>query len=333
MSASGAINFSFGDPEPVLHGRGLLDYLNCWQFSEWYEPPIDMTSLAQAFHAAVHHASAIHVKRNILLSTMRPSKLITRQAASRLFKESMALGNCYLEKVNSRSGKVLSYQPAVAKYVRRSVKDLTQYCQVTDFNKPHWFKPGSIWHWMEPDLQQEIYGIPEWLAALHSALLNEAATLFRRKYYANGSHAGYILYMNDPAQKQEDIDAIRKSLKDSKGPGNFRNLFVYSPNGSPDGIKVIPVSDAATKDEFLNIKNTTRDDQLAAHRVPWQIMGIPPTSGVNGGDPLQVAKVFARNEVKPLQDNFLAANEFFGDEIFQFDNYEIEETKDALLPR
>lgn len=46
---------------------------------------------------------------------------------------------------------------------------------------------------MELDLNQEIYGLPEYLSAIPSALLNEPATLFRRKYYMNGSHAGFIM--------------------------------------------------------------------------------------------------------------------------------------------
>lgn len=35
-----------------------------------------------------------------------------------------------------------------------------------------------------------------------------------------------------------------------------------------DGIKIIPLSEVPTKDEFLNIKNVSRDDIMAAHRVP-----------------------------------------------------------------
>jgi capsid portal protein len=36
------------------------------------------------------------------------------------------------------------------------------------------------------------YGLPEWVNALQSTLLNESATLFGRKYYDNGNHAGFI---------------------------------------------------------------------------------------------------------------------------------------------
>ena len=90
----------------------------------------------------------------------------------------------------------------------------------------------------------------------------------------------------DPAQQQQDVDSIRDALKNSKGPGNFRNLFVYSPQGKKDGIQLIPVSEVAAKDEFFNIKNVTRDDLLAAYRVPPQLLGIVPsnTGGFGAAD-------------------------------------------------
>lgn len=40
---------------------------------------------------------------------------------------------------------------------------------------------------------------------------------FRRKYYNNGSHAGFILYVNDPASDPNDITALRTALKAVKG--------------------------------------------------------------------------------------------------------------------
>ena len=143
---------------------------------------------------------------------------------------------------------------------------------------------GRVGHVMEADINQEIYGLPGYLSAIPSALLNESATLFRRKYYINGSHAGFIMYMTDAAQNQEDVNNLRNAMKSAKGPGNFRNLFMYSPNGKKDGIQIIPLSEVAAKDEFLNIKNVTRDDQLAMHRVSPQLMSIVPYSTGGFGD-------------------------------------------------
>ncbi len=126
---------------------------------------------------------------------------------------------------------------------------------------------------MEPDLNQEIYGLPGYLSVIPAALLNESATLFRCKYYINGSHAGFIMYMTDTLQNLGEVNNIRQAMKSAKGPGNFRYLFMYSPNGKKDGIQIIPLPEVAAKDEFLNIMNVSRDDMMATHRVPPQMMG------------------------------------------------------------
>lgn len=43
-------------------------------------------------------------------------------------------------------------------------------------------------------------------------------------------------------------------------------------------------SEVTSKDEFLNIKNVSRDDMLAAHRVLPQMMGIIPQNTGGFGD-------------------------------------------------
>ena len=131
------------------------------------------------------------------------------------------------------------------------------------------------------------------------------------------------MYISDAQQSQEDVDNIRKALRDAKGPGNFRNLFLYSPNGKKDGVQIIPVSEVAAKDEFLSIKEASRDDVLAAHRIPPQLMGLIPrnTGGFEGMTP--AAQVFARNELVPLQQRLATLNDWMGEEVVRFEPYAI----------
>ncbi|EDJ4549382.1 capsid portal protein [Salmonella enterica] len=204
-----------------------------------------------------------------------------------------------------------------------SQQAFSRFVQYGLTTQPYEFTKGSIFHLMEPDLNQEIYGLPEYLSAIPSALLNESATLFRRKYYINGSHAGFIMYMTDAAQNQEDVNNIRQAMKSAKGPGNFRNLFMYSPNGKKDGIQIIPLSEVAAKDEFLNIKNVSRDDMMAAHRVPPQMMGIMPNNVGGFGDVEKASRVFVRNELIPLQKRLEELNEWLGEPIISFDPYQL----------
>ena len=73
------------------------------------------------------------------------------------------------------------------------------------------------------------------------------------------------------------------------------------------GVQVIPVSEVAAKDDFLSIKNVSRDDLLAAHRVPPQLMGIIPNNTGGFGDVEKAAKVFTRNELEPLMNRYRAS--------------------------
>ena len=105
--------------------------------------------------------------------------------------------------------------------------------------RPLQFDKGHVFHLMEPDVNQELYGVPQYLSALQSAWLNEAATLFRRKYYKNGSHAGFVFYMMDAAANTQDVDNLRQAMRDSKGPGNYlgsvQKAVSLFPGGSEQG--------------------------------------------------------------------------------------------------
>lgn len=197
------------------------------------------------------------------------------------------------------------------------------YFQVTGWKAEYEFAKGSIFHLMEPDVHQEVYGVPEYLPALSSAWLNEAGTLFRRKYYLNGSHASYILYITDALADEEQVNGIRDALKNSKGPGNFRNLFIYAPSGKKDGLQLMPISEVAAKDEFFSIKNVTRDDVPAAHRMPPQLLGLVPTGTTGFGSVVPAAQVFAINELLPLMARFYQINDWLGEEVVSFGDYAV----------
>ncbi|RTF38324.1 phage portal protein, partial [Serratia marcescens] len=269
-----------------------------------------------------HHSSPMYVKRNILASTFIPHRLLSQQEFSRYVLDYLVFGNAYLEERQNRLGAPLQLKSSPAKYTRRGV-ERGAYWFVQDWKEAHRFKTGSVFHLIEPDINQELYGLPEYLSALNSAWLNEAATLFRRKYYQNGAHAGYILYVTDASQSTSDVDRMRKAMADTKGLGNFRNLFMYAPNGKPDGIKILPLSEVATKDDFFNIKNASRDDLLSAHRVPPQMMGIIPNNTGGFGDVKKAAQVFVRNELTPLQERMKEVNDWIGEEVIRFAPYEL----------
>lgn len=316
-SAAQAVDvFTFGEPEAMSRVR-LLDYVESMFNGRWYEPPYPLEALAGAFRASPHHGSAIFLKRNLLTARFVPHPKLSRETFKSLALDFLVFGNGYLEMRRALTGRALRFEHALARYVRRG-KDAQKYFYVPNWSEEHTFAPGAVFHLREPDINQELYGLPEYLSALQSALLNESATVFRRRYYDNGSHAGFIMYMTDSAVSNDDIDKLREQLRKSKGPGNFRNLFVHAPNGKPDGLKLIPISEIAAKDDFSAIKNASKDDVLAAHRVPPGLLGIIPNNTGGFGNAQQALDVFVQNEIEPLQGLFESVNEWAGEEIVRF---------------
>lgn len=306
--------FTFGDPESVIDRREIFDMFEVVHNNRWYEPPISLIGLGRAYRMAPHHQSAILLKRNLLTASFVPSRWLSMAEFEKWALDFLVMGNGYAERVDNLAGRPLALRCSPAAWTRVGLQpDQFFWAPRTGWiSDAIEYRSGSIFHMMEPDPMQEIYGMPEYLSALQSGLLNEAATIFRRRYYLNGSHAGFILYLADEGITNESADAIRKALRGAKGMGNFRNLFIHSAKGKPDGIKLLPIAEVGSKDEFLNIKNVTAEDLLAAHRTPPQLLGIVPKNTGGFGNVNDAAAVFYEMEIMPIQRRMLAMNDWLG---------------------
>lgn len=182
---------------------------------------------------------------------------LSQQDFSRFVLDFLVFGNAFLEKRRSATGRVMKLETSPAKYTRRGVVE-RDYWWVPSFVQPHPFENGSVFHLMEPDINQEIYGMPEYLSAHNSAWLNESATLYRRKYYQNGAHAGYIMYVTDAAQSSTHVEAMRDAMRNSKGFGNFKNLFSTHPAENRTGLRLSRSARWQPKTTFLISKRSAK---------------------------------------------------------------------------
>ncbi|TXQ80638.1 phage portal protein, partial [Escherichia coli] len=78
------------------------------------------------------------------------------------------------------------------------------------------FRKGAVCHVLNPDINQEIYGMPEYIGGLLSVSLSNSADTFRKLYYDNGSHAGCIVYVGAAQANAESVEAIKKTLTESR---------------------------------------------------------------------------------------------------------------------
>lgn len=306
----------FGDPEPVLNKRmGIMDLLKSRYNGRWYEPPIKLDGLSRAYNASPHHQSAMNLKRDLLVSLFRPTRFLNTREFEGFALDYIVFGNGILQELPNRLGSAARYERVPAKYVRRDKGD--QYLLLDGTNVNTRFDAGSIVHLMTQSLDQEIYGVPDYVGALQSVFLNEDARLFRRKVYRNGAHLGYILHLD--GQFDENVtDMVEEAMAASKGPGNFRSMLIQSQGGTKDSVRIIPVGDVAAKDEFLAISNVSRDDVLSAHRVFPQLIAVVPQTAAGFGSMAEAEAAFMRLSIVPLIARMKQINEERGAEILAF---------------
>ncbi|WP_432745798.1 phage portal protein [Methylobacter sp. G7] len=311
--------FSFGDPEPIL-ANNAMDYLGTFLDGggEYYRPPVSLPGLVNLMGANAYHGPILHFKKNMILKWFEPSKLLSIKDLEITALNHLVTGNSYLQRLTNRFGKTTKLQSLPAIPMRRArAKDF--YIKLLADGSKVEFKQGEVIHLLEPDLKQSIYGLPEYLGGIQSVLLGEASTLFRRKVLQNGNHMGYILVTTDADIDDADAKTIGEQVKLSKGPGNGRSMYLnIGKSSSREPVKVIPIGDIGTKDDFEAIKAITEREMLAMHRMQPGLSGIIPQNTGGFGDMEKTMRVYHELEVISMQQTFLELNEVMGEEVVKF---------------
>ncbi|CAH7471908.1 Capsid portal protein [Vibrio chagasii] len=315
------IEIEFSNPVSVMNSD-ILSYLEVALIDGLYEPPVALDTLAKALRTNPMHASAIEFKRNTLVLAIALSGLLSRQDAKRFIQDYLTFGNGYLQLIRGRRGlgEVQKIKHVPALYVRRR-EDLGYTYKpyaYTDEGRIN-FKPGQIFHLADYDVAQEIYGLPSHLSALTSIWLNDDATLFRRQYYRNGNHAGYLLYMNEPSMGKQQEDAIKQQLQAQEGMA-FKNLFVNAKGKDTKAPELKPIGQVEAKDAYKDVKNQTMNEVLSVHRVPIELMSIR-RENITSLDLSKVDWLFHKNELLPLIDMMQELNDVVGKPVFTPKNY------------
>ncbi|WP_240327027.1 phage portal protein [Pseudomonas parafulva] len=272
-----------------------------------YKPPVSRVGLAKLLRANAHHGAIPKFKRNLLLREFIPSEGCSAQTMSCAALDYMVFGEAYFLVHENFLGHVLELEHLPA--INMRVKVDGGFVMLLQNGQEEEYDQDEIVHIKDYDVEQNIYGIPDYLGGLQALLLNEAATLFRRRYYSNGAHAGYIFYTSDPNLSEEDEDNLRAQISASKGVGNFRSMFVNIPGGQENAIKIIPVGDFQAKDELEKVKNITRNDIIAAWRMNPALAGIIPENSGGFGDIEKIDRVYTSNEIRPICQLFDQVNE------------------------
>ncbi|WP_201797812.1 phage portal protein [Photobacterium rosenbergii] len=309
--SSQTIAFNIGETWDTITG---LDALHCMDesggiffddYNEFWIPPLDRTLLLKISKSNPYHGPIIFSRKNMAAELIQLSSVLSREDLEAALYNFLLFGDCPLLKIRNRLGKVTRLVTLSSVWIR--VKKNGDFAYLQRNGEHLTYRKEDVIFIKQYDPYQQIYGVPDYMGGLQSAQLNTDATLFRRKYYKNGAHCGFIFYATDPNLDPDKQKELEESMAASKGVGNFRSLFVNIPDGKPDGIKIIPVGDIATKDDFTNIKSVTSQDMLAAHRFPPGLSGIIPAGTSSFGDPLKNDEAYRKNESIPLARKLVEA--------------------------
>jgi PBSX family phage portal protein len=304
--------FSFGDPEPVLDGRSMMDSLGIWLMDNgrYYSTPVSLLGLAKLLRANAYHGPILEFKTNMVMRGFNGNALLSRRDMKCAVMDYNVFANCYFQLVRNFYGEIIAVKHLQAVNMRR-LKEAGRYGMLTTTGALVEFKAGEVLHVLNYDVSQKIYGQPGYLGAIQSMLLNEDATLFRRRYYKNGAHVGYIFYSTAAELEEQTRAQIKRAIEGSKGIGNFKNMFLHIGDADKDAIQIKPVGDFSTKDDLEKIKNISRDDIIAAHRMPPALAAIIPQNQAGSfGDIEKIDAVYQRNEIAPIREDLLEINKY-----------------------
>lgn len=295
--APGTVVFSM--PETVMPTMWLTDYdsLHYNDYYDYWEPPIDRHLLANLTRRNAQHGGIVQSRANMAAARFISGGMSAQEVGA-AFLNCIQFGDVALLKIRNGFGQVLRYFP-LPSYRTRVTRNGGAAVLQRDNEVKHYKAKDIIWVRIYDPVQQ-VYGCPDYLGGLQSALLNEDSTLFRRKYYINGAHMGFIMYATDPNLDPDVEKQLQEKIQNSKGVGNFKSLFVNIPNGKEKGIQIIPVGNFESKDEFFNVKSVSAQDVFNAHRFPAGLGGMIPTNTAGLGDPTKYDKVYFKSETRPL---------------------------------
>ncbi|MCD8522579.1 MAG: phage portal protein [Saccharospirillaceae bacterium] len=318
-AAAGAVGFSFGDPEPVVNG--LADILGVYYYedADYYTPPLLPSGLDTLARKNGIHRRCINFKvQQASICYLPQTNGMPKRDFARCARDLQTFGYFFFQEIRGVLGNPLGYRhvPALNMRVRPKGKHLML---VNGSQGRIEFERGEIHMGLQYDTGQSIYGVPDWIGGLQDVFLSSESTLFRRRYFLNGSHMGYILYTTDKNMDKDLEKKIAEAVKQSKGPGNFRSMYLNIPGGDKDAVKLIPVGDIGQKDEFNTIKTISKNEILIAHGMQPALAGMAPDNAGGFGDIEKIQRFYRQNEVRAQVEPFVELNDIIGRPIFKFD--------------
>lgn len=277
--------------------------------------PLDLGTLLQATTMGPFHKRCLVFKRIAAIgsgydtagSAQAVANVLPTWDLRAMADDWLVFGNGYLEKETNVTGRVVRLHHVRANTLWKTPDgSWTQRLVDPVKDTPTWraIPRNKIIHLREYSPLSDHYGVPDYIPALLPVALAYEADDFHRKFYQNGAHAGLIILLKGvrnltPAQRDE----IKAQLGKTKGPGNFKSLFMCFKNSDVD-IEIKGVAkESPVKDDYAEVNKNTREKIISAHGVPPRLMNIilDAKAGAMAGQVEEEMRLFNLSWAEPAQ--------------------------------
>jgi len=229
----------------------------------------------------------------------------------RMLTDYFALGNGWLEVSRNTKGEVAAIYHVRGKTVRRK-KDFSGYYQVRSFKKQEFRNFGDpknrdkneLIHFYEYDPEDDYYGIPEWLPAMATMAMDRAAVEYNTYVFDNGMMIPFAIIIEGGTLSRKARNALKNFLqKNYKGIANAGRAMVIANDDPNVKIRIEKLDTPGLRDmSFSKMRLLSRDEVIAAHRVPPRLTGIMTPGQLGGGGEVSgQLKIFQETLIKPEQ--------------------------------
>lgn len=154
------------------------------------------------------------------------------------------------------------------------------------------------------------YGEPDYLGVIANILVNKKIDEYNNTFFQNGAKPELAISFENAQPSDEQIQAFRSFFGTNfKGHTNAHKTLILSTGTPTEGSTSnarIRIDDLSKIEDlsFKDLRNTNRDEIIAAHGVPPRLAGVMTAGSLGGGGEL-VGQLHAFNEleIKPKIEN------------------------------
>jgi PBSX family phage portal protein len=146
----------------------------------------------------------------------------------------------------------------------------------------------------------DLYGVPEWLAALYPMFANMKEMEYNIDFFINFGIPAYAIVVSGATLNQEVKDGIEKFFETELKGSSHKTITLNTPKGAE--IKFERLNTETKEASFRMYREDNRDEILTAHHVPPYRVGLVIQGQLGGSVAEESDRIYLNSVIDPRQE-------------------------------